>query len=225
MKKEIIIYTIIICLTAPFICRSQEVAIEQIESIGTRHSIFYTLYNDGKKTDIFLYASNDGGITWKGPLEDAVRDVGTGVEEGSIKTIIWYSDSSFLNSGTRFKLDGKTSANPGYDITGDKIPDVEYTFVEQEPIPPTGDFFNYTQLKIQYPILAKAKGIVGTVFVTFQVNAEGRVRNPKVLKGIGYACDEEAIRVVSEMPKWKPGINAGRAVLVRMNMPVVFKLK
>lgn len=84
----------------------------------------------------------------------------------------------------------------------------------------------YVSGSISYPEMAKNIGIEGTVHVTFVVNEFGKVENIKVLKGIGYGCDEEVVRIVSKMPKWmKAGKNEnGDPVKVRYNIPVRFKL-
>lgn len=103
-------------------------------------------------------------------------------------------------------------------------PDPEFTFVEQEPQPPGGDLQSYFAKNIKYPQKAINQDIEGKVFVTFVVTSSGEVDDVKLLKGIGYGCDEEAIRVVKAMPKWTPGKNGGREVKVRMNIPIVFKL-
>jgi len=63
------------------------------------------------------------------------------------------------------------------------------------------------------------------VFVNFVVEPDGSVSNVKVLRGIGGGCDEEAMRVVKTMPKWKPGKQRGKAVRVSYTLPVVFKLQ
>ncbi len=79
---------------------------------------------------------------------------------------------------------------------------------------------------IVYPELAKEAGVQGVVYVSFVVNEVGKVESAKVLKGIGLGCDEEVVRVLNKLPKWKkPGKNAGHAVKVRFNIPVAFKLK
>ncbi len=96
--------------------------------------------------------------------------------------------------------------------------------MEEDPIPPVGDIQSYFSNNIVYPEIARKVGIEGTVFVSFWISKDGRVRAPKILKGIGYGCDEEAIRVIKEMPRWKPGKNGGKPVKVRLNIPVVFKL-
>lgn len=113
--------------------------------------------------------------------------------------------------------------------TGDVIgappePEEEFTFVEQDPQPPGGDLQAYFAKNIKYPQKAINAEHQGKVFVTFVVTSSGQVDDVKLLKGIGYGCDEEAIRVVKAMPPWTPGKNGGRAVKVRMNIPIVFKL-
>src|ERR1700741_1746099 len=71
---------------------------------------------------------------------------------------------------------------------------------------------------VSYPDLAREIGKEGTVYVSFVVNEFGNVENPKILRGIGYGCDEEVIRVISKMPKWrKPGKQSGQPVKVRFN--------
>lgn len=206
-------------------CFPQTIVIQSIESKRAQHTIYYSLSNEGKNTDISLFLSTDGGLTWKGPLEDAVRDVGTEVKEGINKIIIWNADSGNTVTKFLFRVSGKTSESflvPN--IIGDTLIEPEFTFVEQPPIFPLGDFEKYCKQNVKYPELALKKRIEGKVFVTFQINREGRIRNPQLLKGIGYGCNEEALRLISEMPKWIPGKNGGKAVKVRMSIPVVFKL-
>jgi protein TonB len=84
----------------------------------------------------------------------------------------------------------------------------------------------YVGQNIVYPSVAREIGIEGTVYVSFVVNEFGNVESAKVLKGIGYGCDEEVIRVVNKMPRWKKvGKNAGHPVKVRFNIPVAFRLQ
>jgi len=78
--------------------------------------------------------------------------------------------------------------------------------------------------KIQYPTLAQESGIQGTVFVQFVVSKTGKISNVKILRGIGGGCDEEAVRVVKEMPNWIPGRQNGQAVPVMFQIPVKFQL-
>lgn len=84
----------------------------------------------------------------------------------------------------------------------------------------------YVGQNISYPEGAKIVGKEGTVYVSFVVNEIGNVENVKVMKGIGYGCDEEVVRVITKMPRWKKaGKNNGQPVKVRFNIPVAFKLK
>jgi protein TonB len=82
----------------------------------------------------------------------------------------------------------------------------------------------YLVENIKYPEEAKTKGTMGTVYVTFVVEKDGSVSNVKILRGIGSGCDEEAYRVVSGMPKWKPGKQRGEAVRCQFNLPIKFSL-
>ena len=66
--------------------------------------------------------------------------------------------------------------------------------------------------------------IEGKVYVQFVVDKDGTLTDVKALKGIGAGCDEEAVRVIQEAPKWKPGKQRGRPVKVRMVLPIIFKL-
>lgn len=77
---------------------------------------------------------------------------------------------------------------------------------------------------INYPEDAKTNGIEGKVYVNFYIENDGTVTNVVVEKGIGGGCDEEAVRVVSMMPKWNPGQANGNPVRVRYRLPVPFRL-
>lgn len=102
-----------------------------------------------------------------------------------------------------------------------------FMIVEQMPEYPGGDAKKneYLAKNIVYPEYATKKGIQGTVYVSFIIATDGSVSNVKLLRGIGGGCDEEALRVVREMPKWIPGRQNGEAVRVLYNMPVYFKLR
>jgi len=102
-----------------------------------------------------------------------------------------------------------------------------FTIVEQMPTFPGGEaeLFKYLGKSIKYPQMAQDAGIQGVVFVTFLVDKDGGVKNVKVLRGIGGGCDQEAIRVVKKMPKWKPGRQRGKSVKVQYNLPIKFTLK
>ena len=78
--------------------------------------------------------------------------------------------------------------------------------------------------EVKYPEIARKAGVEGRVFLQFTVNEQGNVQDVVVSRGIGAGCDEEAVRVVNLM-KFTPGKQRGKAVKVRMSLPVTFKLK
>lgn len=82
----------------------------------------------------------------------------------------------------------------------------------------------YLSDNLKYPDVAKQNGITGTVFVIFVVNDDGSVSDVKIEKGIGGGCDQEAIRVVEAMTRWKPGNQGGEPKACYMRMPITFRL-
>jgi protein TonB len=102
-----------------------------------------------------------------------------------------------------------------------------FTIVEDMPSFPGGEeaLFKYLGQNIKYPQIAKEAGITGRVFVNFVIDKEGNVTDVKVLRGIGGGCDEEAVRVVKNMPKWSAGKQRGKPVKVSYNLPIKFSLK
>jgi protein TonB len=80
------------------------------------------------------------------------------------------------------------------------------------------------QKKIRYPEIAKKAGVEGRVYLQFVVDEQGNVHDPIVTRGIGAGCDEEAIRAIVSA-KFKPGKQRGKAVKVKMSLPITFKLK
>jgi len=101
-----------------------------------------------------------------------------------------------------------------------------FTFVEEYPEFPGGDkaLREYILNNIKYPEVARTSGITGTVYVQFVVEKDGSISDVKVVRGIGGGCDEEAVRVVKSMPRWKPGKQRGQPVRVYFTLPIEFKL-
>lgn len=106
------------------------------------------------------------------------------------------------------------------------VTDSVYTVVEVDPEFPGGyeGLYKYLAESIVYPEQAKKEGIKGRVIVRFVVEKDGTVSHAEVLRGIGGGCDEEVLRIVNAMPKWKPGRVKGEAVRVQYNLPVTFSL-
>jgi TonB family protein len=101
-----------------------------------------------------------------------------------------------------------------------------YTYVDQMPEFPGGDTALYTYLakNIEYPSKALDNDIQGRVIIEFIIRNDGSVSDVTVSKGIGYGCDEEAVRVVKSMPRWKPGSQNGKSVNVTYRIPVKYTI-
>ena len=115
----------------------------------------------------------------------------------------------------------------GLSTLGDKPEnDSIYQIVDEMPQYPGGEaaMMKFVSENVKYPQEAKDKDIAGRVFVSFVVEKDGSVSTVKVMRGIGGGCDEEVVRVVKAMPKWKPGIKDGKPVRVSYMMPFTFKL-
>ena len=102
-----------------------------------------------------------------------------------------------------------------------------YDKLERMPEFPGGvdAMMEYLQKELRYPESAKEKGIQGRVTVQFIIDKEGNVTNSKVTRSVDKDMDAEAIRLVKAMPKWKPGMQKGKAVAVKYTVPVVFRLE
>lgn len=101
-----------------------------------------------------------------------------------------------------------------------------FDVVEEAPTFPGGmEAWNkFLGENLRYPAQARNMGVEGTVYVVFEVRADGTVKNVEILRGIGAGCDEEALRVINKSPNWNPGKQRGRTVNVRMRLPIRFKL-
>ena len=84
--------------------------------------------------------------------------------------------------------------------------------------------YDYLSKHVIYPPLAREAGIEGKVIVGYVVGIDGRVSDVRVLRSLDPSCDEEAVKLVKNMPAWTPGKQGDKAVKVRMTLPIVFKL-
>ncbi len=102
-----------------------------------------------------------------------------------------------------------------------------YTMVETMPEFTGGQekLFEYLRTNIKYPAQAREENISGRVYATFVVDLDGKIRQVKIVRGIGGGCDEETLRVVKKMPDWIPGRQNGLPVKVQYNLPLNFNLR
>lgn len=87
-----------------------------------------------------------------------------------------------------------------------------------------GSITSFLAKRIKYPSMAIANSVSGRVYVEFVIDENGKLILPKILKGLGYGCDEEVLRILALVPQWRPGKMNGKGVKVKMNIPVSFKI-
>lgn len=124
--------------------------------------------------------------------------------------------------------DVESILNQAADSTKDEVvsvwQDEFFKVVEDMPQFTDGNIFDYLAQHVRYPEEAEKNGIGGMVYVQFVIDATGKVVEPKVIKSVSPELDAEALRVVSGMPAWKPGMQRGKPVRVSFTLPVIFKL-
>lgn len=113
------------------------------------------------------------------------------------------------------------------DTTPKKVKIEKFEEVKQMPQFPGGtdELVKYLASSIKYPEKAKKEGIMGKVYISFEVDSKGKIGNVKVKRSDNEIFNEEAIRVVASMPDWQPGLNAeGKPIDVNYVIPISFKL-
>lgn len=104
----------------------------------------------------------------------------------------------------------------------------EEVFIKTEIMPnfPGGRkaLLKYIAKEIKYPEKAKENGIEGRVFIRFIVNKDGNIEDAYIIRGIDELIDKEALKVIENMPKWKPGMQSGKPVSVWYTVPITFRL-
>jgi protein TonB len=102
-----------------------------------------------------------------------------------------------------------------------------FQVVEEMPEFPGGmaECMKFLGKNIKYPTISQENGVSGKVIVQFVVNKDGSVVDPVVVRSVDPYLDKEALRVISTMPKWKPGKQRGKPVRVRYTVPVTFRLQ
>lgn len=161
--------------------------------------------------------------------------IGTVINENAIETNSVNINNPVSGVGTETAtgtspVGPETSTVTSIHVETSSAPTTIETVVVAEEMPEfeggVAGLMRYVSQNIVYPQIAREIGQEGTVYVSFVVNESGNVENVKVMRGIGYGCDEEVVRVVGKMPRWKKaGRNAGHPVKVRFNIPVSFRLR
>lgn len=99
--------------------------------------------------------------------------------------------------------------------------------IEKEALPAGGyrSFYQFIATHLRYPKTAINNHAEGKVFVQFIVDKTGELTDIQIIRGIGFGCDKEALRVMKLVPRWNPGKQRGHPVRVRMIIPITFKLE
>lgn len=121
---------------------------------------------------------------------------------------------------------GLTTVNAQKTVVAQKNQEV-FDVVEQMPEYPGGiqALFEYLQQNVKYPEDAVKQKIEGRVIATFVVETDGSINNVEVVKPAFPSLDAEAVRVLSAMPKWTPGMQSGKVVRVKYTVPINFNMK
>lgn len=120
-------------------------------------------------------------------------------------------------TGIDGKVSGAGDSNEIYNVSG----------LEAYPEFPGGmnAWAKFLQNNLRYPYMAQDNNIQGKVLVSFVVEKDGSITDVSVVRGIGYGCDEEAIRVIKKSLRWKPGFQNNKPVRVRYNMPINYMMQ
>jgi protein TonB len=123
-------------------------------------------------------------------------------------------------------LFGLTTVNAQKTVVAEKNQQV-FDVVEQMPEYPGGfqALFEYLGQNVKYPEDAEKQKVEGRVLANFVVETDGSISNVKVIKPAFPSLDAEAVRVLSAMPKWTPGMQSGKVVRVKFTVPINFSLK
>lgn len=187
---------------------------ERVTGLGLRYNLL-TSYTSFVAVDSLI--RNDGSpvVTVRQPLP-----LPEGVSDFAVAQHV---------SGVRLGRYSKAeNSSMGYAVAAEACEDIEipavYSMVEMMPSFKGGEsaLERFISKNLKYPEEARKNGISGDVIIEFIVNADGSLSGFRILKKLGYGCDEEALRVIRLMPAWNPGKQNGRKVKTKMVLPVNF---
>ena len=164
-------------------------------------------------------------VTQKKPVKSTIKFTPPVIRKDTVKNKVYSTFYYIKPDPTLKEASNKTVYVTGY-APKENGQDTVLTVVEKNPEFPGGldALLSFMSKNIKYPKEASEKGIQGTVFVQFIVRNTGKISNAKVLRGVGGGCDEEAVRVINNMPDWIPGMQNKKNVSVLFQIPVKFQL-
>ncbi|MBX2906857.1 MAG: TonB family protein [Taibaiella sp.] len=186
--------------------------------------VFYTRQGQKMREGKYLHGKRDG--TWKF----------YNTKTGALKErITYYAEPSATDSEQVIDIDSlfnddTLKPRPTLDYTrkgvqrNEESKNAPLVYVEQMPMAGF-NIPHYLSKNLVYPSFARKAGIEGKVVIKFVVDEDGGITNVRVINGIGGGCDEEAARVIADMPNWTPGYQNEEPVRVYFTIPITFKLK
>lgn len=154
-----------------------------------------------------VYIQTDYFLSGQLQMEGEYISIKPEVKHGNF---VWYNEDGSIKSKEEYE-------------EGENV----FRIIDDMPEFPGGDYAmqKYIAQNVKYPMLAVENGIQGKVYIRFVVDKEGNIDNIEVVKSVHSSIDKEAVRVVKNMPKWKPGNLNGKPVKVYYNLPINFLLK
>ncbi len=183
-------------------------------------------------TPFDIYGKNSDGRTFH---LDIFNNVTLFVPKGSIgkyKSTEGWKDFLFVEESAQ--TDATNVVAPAENFIHDNSNNKElfdsdeiFQIVEEMPEFPGGQekLMEFLAKNLHYPQFAEEKGIQGRCIIEFVINKDGSVVEPKIVRSLETHCDNEAMRVIKLMPKWKPGKQKGNPVRVKFRIPVQFGLR
>jgi TonB family protein len=145
-------------------------------------------------------------------------------EDGSLDgDVITYWENSVLKREDFFEK-GRLVNGTCYNVKGQEVPHYDY---EVRPEYPGGvsQLLQFLATQVRYPAESRQRGSEGKVIVQFTVEKDGTVTNAVVKRGVDAYLDAEALRVVSQMARWQPGMIDGEAAQMLFTLPIVFSIQ
>lgn len=196
---------------------------------------FDTMLISGREETRYINGQLLSDISYSN-IEEGVRE-GLSIkffEDGKMKSKVFYKENKLHDSLLTYYSSGQLKRKDAYDdgklISGHCYAEngADTTFYDYliMPLYPGGEIgiSEFISKEIKYPVKALRKHIQGSVLLKFVVGKDGKVKDVEVIKHIDPLLDEEAVRVISRMKKWKPGMMDGEAVEVFYKIPITFRL-
>ena len=206
------------------------------KELATNNKTTYYNAKEGKNSSqktFYLSGKTESETNFLNNIED-IRN-GSSIkwyENGQIKSLINYTNDTidgtlvtFWENGNPKRQDvykmGKLMEGNCYDKDGNEVKYYNYEIMP-EFIGGTKAMFSYLKKEIHYPVEAIENNYTGKVIVSFTVSEKGKISDEKIMKGNADCLNNEALRLVKQMPEWNPGQLDGEFVKMQVGVPILF---